>query len=112
MRIESMFQIIQRKHRRRPLGAVPVPSRFSDPSGVFEVVFAAQTVRCAFWESLGRNRFNRRKRRQLPKAEVEARLVVSLRSTAFLELVDLRGDGPIRIGATAAVTHDSNHAAR
>jgi hypothetical protein len=37
--------------------------------------------------------------------------VVSLRSTEALQLVDLRGDGPIRIAAPTAVAHDTNHAA-
>ena len=60
---------------------------------------------------MGRNRFTRRKRRELPRADVEARLVVSLRSTEAVSLVDLRGDGPIRIAAPTAVAHDSNHAA-
>jgi hypothetical protein len=37
--------------------------------------------------------------------------VVTLRSRETLQLVDLRGDGPIRIGAPTAVAHDTNHAA-
>lgn len=58
-----------------------------------------------------RNRFTRRKRRELPRSDVEARLVVELRSTEALFLIDLRKDGPIRIAAPPAVAHDSNHAA-
>lgn len=111
VRIELMFRLIHRKHRRRPLGAVPAPSRFGDPAGEYAVFYAAEAVRCAFWEALARNRFTRRKRRELPRADVEARLVVSLRSTKALQLVDLRGDGPIRIAAPTAVAHDANHAA-
>lgn len=109
--IERMFRLIHRKHRRRPLGAVPAPSRFSDPAGQYAVLYAAEAVRCSFWEALARNRFTRRKRRELPRGDVEARLVVSLRSTEALQLVDLRGDGPIRIAAPTAVAHDTNHAA-
>lgn len=111
VRIERMIRLIHRKHRRRPLGAVPAPSRFSDPAGRFAVLYAAEAVRCSFWEALARNRFTRRKRRELPRADVEARLVVSLRSTEALQLVDLRGDGPIRISAPTAVAHGSNHSA-
>ena len=47
----------------------------------------------------------------LPRTEAEARLVVSIRSTELLTLIDLRGDGPVRIGAPSAVAHDGNHAA-
>lgn len=111
VRIERMFRVIQRKHRRRPLGVVPVPSRFSDPAGEYAVLYAAEAVRCSFWEALARNRFTRRKRRELPRSDVVARLVVSLRSTETVALVDLRGDGPIRIAAPTAVAHDANHAA-
>ena len=37
--------------------------------------------------------------------------MVSIASTEALSLVDLRGDGPVRIGAPSAVAHDGNHAA-
>lgn len=111
VRIERMFRLIHRRHRRRPLGVVPTPSRFSDTTGEYAVLYAAEAVRCAFWEALARNRFTRRDRRDLPRADVEARLVVSLRSNDALRLVDLRGDGPIRIAAPTAVAHDANHAA-
>lgn len=111
VRIERMFRVIHRRHRGRPLGAAPAPSRFSDPDGNYAVLYASEAVRCGFWEALARNRFTRRKRRELPRSDVEARLVVSFRSTEALAFVDLRGDGPIRIAAPTAVAHDSNHAA-
>ena len=47
----------------------------------------------------------------MPRTEVESRLVVSISSTETLGLIDLRGDGPVRIGAPSAVVHDGNHAA-
>lgn len=106
-----MFRLIHRRHRCRPLGVVPRPSRFSDTAGEYAVLYAAEAVRCAFWEALARNRFTRRNRRELPRADVGARLVVSLRSNDALRLLDLRGDGPIRIAAPTAVAHDANHAA-
>ena len=76
----------------------------------YTLLYAAETVRCAFWERLGRNRFARR-RRELPRADTESALVVSIACDAALALVDLRGDGPVRIGAPSAVAHDGNHAA-
>ena len=111
IRIERMFRVVHRNHRGTPLAAVPAPSRFSDPRAGYAVLYAAETVRCAFWETLGRNRFARRRRRELPRAEAESALVVSIASDAPLALVDLRGDGPVRIGAPSAVAHDGNHAA-
>ena len=111
VRLARVFRVIHRAHRPAPLTALPAPSRFSDPQERHAVLYASEAVRCAFWETLGRNRFARRRRRELPRAEVEARLVVSICSTGPLALIDLRGDGPVRIGAPSAVAHDSNHAA-
>ena len=109
VRLSRMFRIIRRDHEKTPLGMVPAPSRFSDPAGKFALLYAADAVRCSFWEALARNRFDRRKRRELPRSDVESRVVVSLRSRHDLALIDLRGDGPIRIAAPTAVAHDSNH---
>ena len=111
IRLGRVFRLIHNDHRSTPLGAVPAPSRFSDPRERYAVLYASEAVRCAFWETLGRNRFARRRRRELPRTEVESRLVVSIRSTEPLGLIDLRGDGPVRIGAPSAVVHDGNHAA-
>ena len=106
-----VFRVIHRDRRSTPLGASPAPSRFSDPDGSYAVLYASEAVRCAFWETLARNHFARRRRRELPRTEVEARLVASISSTAPLALIDLCGDGAVRVGAPSAVTHDGNHAA-
>ena len=97
-----------RAHRGTPLLAVPAASRFSDPQAGYAVLYTAETVSFAFWETLGRNRFAWRWRRELPRTEAEAALVVSIACDALLVLVDLRGDGPVRIGAPSAVADDGN----
>ena len=61
VRLERVFRVIHRSHGAAPLAAVPSPSRFSDPQGGYSVLYGAETVRCAFWETLGRNRFARRR---------------------------------------------------
>lgn len=111
VRLEGVFRVIHLSYRSTPLAAVPAPSRFSDPQACYAMLYASASVRCAFRETVGRNRFARRRRRELPRSEVEARLVVSIHSEDALSLVDLRGDGPVRIGAPSAVAHDGNHAA-
>lgn len=111
VRIERMFRAIHESLRHRPLYAMPAPSRFSDPAGGNAVLYAAETVPCCLWEAVVRNRLTRSQRRELPRADIDVRLVVSLESREDLSLVDLRGDGPIQIGASPAVAHDSNHAA-
>ena len=99
VRIERMFRVIHRRRHDRPLDAVPAPSRFSDPAGNYAVLYASEAVRCCFWEAVVRNRLTRRQRRELPRADIDAKLVVSLESREDLAFVDLRGDGPIQIGA-------------
>ena len=49
------------------------------------MLYASDTIRCAFWKTLARNRFVRRRRRELPRSEVEARLVVSIGSAGPFE---------------------------
>ena len=111
IQLNWMCRVVHRRHRRKPLGVVPTPSRFGDPDGRYAVLYAAQSVQCGFWEAIARNRFTHRQRRELPLSDVESRIVVSLRSAVPLDLVDLRGDGAVRIGAPTAVAHDANHSA-
>lgn len=93
-----MVRLIPRVHRESPLGVAPTPSRFSDPRGKCAVLYAAGSLRCAFWETIARGRFTRRKRRQMRRQDIETRLLVWLCSTEPLALVDLRSDGPVRMG--------------
>ena len=108
-RIAWMFRVINQRHAAAPLNAIPAPSRFSDPAGNYTVLYGAETVPCCLWEVLVRNRLTRRQRRVIPRSGITSRLVVSFQSQQDLNLVDLRGDGPIRIGAPPDVVHDSNH---
>ena len=111
VRLERVFRVIHRSHRATPLAAVPARSRFGDPRMRYAVLYASETVRCAFWETLGHNgscgggsaRCRGRKQR-LGWSYPSAPRVHCL-------LVDLRGDGPVRVGASTAVTHDGNHSA-
>ena len=111
VRLDEAYRLIRRRHRDRPLGTIPAPSRFSDPLGGYSVLYATQSMRCAVWEGLTRDRFARRRRRMLAFREVEPVVVVTLHTIEPLSLVDLRHDGPVRIGAPTAVTHDANHRA-
>ena len=108
-RIAWMFRVINQRHAAAPLNTIPAPSRFSDPAGNYTVLYGAETVPCCLWEVLVQNRLTRRQRRVIPRSGITSRLVVSFQSQQDLNLVDLRGDGPIRIGAPPDVVHDSNH---
>lgn len=75
------------------------------------MLYATQSLRCAVWEGLARDRFARRRRRMLAFREAEPIVLVILHTIEPLSLVDLRHDGPVRIGAPTAVTHDADHRA-
>ena len=95
-RIAWMFRVINQRHAATPLNAIPAPSRFSDPAGNFAVLYGAETLPCSLWEAVVRNSLTRRQRRVIPRPVITYRLVVSFQSQQDLNLVDLRGDGPIR----------------
>lgn len=109
--LDGAYRVTRARHHATPLAAVPTPSRFSDPNGSYPVLYGASTVACAFLESRVRNILDRRARRAIPRSSVDDAIVVAFRSTSSLLLIDLRGDGPIRLGAPTAVTHDSRHTA-
>ena len=109
VRLDEAYRLIRRRHQDRPLGTIPTSSRFSDPLGRYSVLYATQSMQCAVWEGLARDRFARRRRRILAFREAEPVVVVTLHTIEPLSLVDLRHDGPVRIGAPTAVTHDADH---
>ena len=87
VRLGRVFRVIHRDRRSTPLGASPSPSRFSDPEQHYAVLYASDTVRYAFWETPAGNRLARRRRRELPRIEVEARLAVSIGCSGPLALI-------------------------
>ena len=111
VRLGRAFRMIARGYSSTPLGTTPAPSRFSDPQGRYAVLYAAASIGCTLMEALVRDKLVRRRRRELPLSEAKDRLIVSIRSEEPLALIDLREDGPVRIGAPTAVAHDTNHAA-
>ena len=109
--IRHVFRLIPDQYASTPFGVRPAPSRFGDPAGEFSVLYAAADIATAFWEGFVRHRLTKRKRRKLSRSEIDTRLIVTITATEPLNLVDLRDDAPIRIGAPTAITHDTNHAA-
>jgi hypothetical protein len=88
-----------------PLGWGQGLSRFSDPTGkAFGVVYLGASAKVAFVETLLRDRTDGRSADcVIEMAEVEARTLASIRLVAPLRLIDLTGDGPLRMGAPSDV---------
>lgn len=88
-----------------PLGFGHAPSRFSDPrigdpaATPFGVVYLGRTLKVCFLEAIIRDRGDARLG-PLPVelAELEHTTCAEIAPKAALTLVDLRGDGPVRMG--------------
>jgi hypothetical protein len=82
-----------------PLGWGHGLSRFSDPGGTaFGLVYLGASAKVAFVETILRDRADGRgKDCVVAMAEIESRSLASIRSIAPLQLVDLTGDGPLRM---------------
>src|SRR4051812_34917643 len=88
-----------------PLGFRPALSRLSDPTGsAFGLIYLGSSVRVAFHEVILRDRADARTGPVLvPCAELEAYCCAEIEVAAPLRLVDLTGDGPLRMGVPSDV---------
>jgi hypothetical protein len=102
--VDLLFRIIKHERRGIPLGAVPAPSRFSDPNLQYSVLYGATTINCTLWEGVIRDRFDLQPVRELPRVDLECRDLVLFNSTRQLLLLDIRGGRARRIFAPTAVT--------
>ena len=107
-RIEARLHLfaIDGAHRvfgvsRMPLQLHSSPSRFCDGKSGFAVMYAALSFETCIVETLVRDRFTHRLRRELPLAAVLARgyARVSTQPDNELNLLDLRDTGCVDIGA-------------
>ena len=83
-----------------PLGWGHGLNRFSDPTGhAFGVVYLGSSAKAAFVETVLRDAADGRGLDcVLDMAEIEKRLLASIRVIEVLRLVDLTNDGPLRMG--------------
>jgi RES domain len=82
-----------------------VPSRFSDPTGTaFRVVYLGSSVKVTFHEVILRDRADARTGAVLvPYTEIEAYTCAEVSVVSALHLVDLTGDGPLKMGIPSDV---------
>lgn len=105
------MRIVRERHAATPLGAVALPSRFSDPDRQYPVLYLAIDLRTAFLETVIRDDLVNRDRRTLALAEISDRRVITIASAEPLRLLDLREGGASAVGAPTAVIGDRRHAA-
>ena len=112
-RFPEIYRIIPGRYRATPLGTRPADSRFCSRSASYSVLYASPDFATAFIETVVRDRFMRRRDRDVALKEITERAwaCISARPDAVLALLDLRGDGCARIGAPTDAVHARNHAA-
>jgi hypothetical protein len=107
-RIEARLHLfaIDSAHRvfgvsRMPLQLQAAPSRFCDGKSGFAVMYAAMSFETCILETLVRDRFTHRLKRELPLAAILARAhaTLSTQPSQDLNLLDLRDTGCVDIGA-------------
>ena len=113
VRIPDSYRIMPGRYRATQLGTRPADSRFCSRSAGYTVLYASPDFATAFIETVVRDRFMRRRDRDVALKEVTERAWarISAQSASALVLLDLRGDGCARIGAPTDAVHARNHAA-
>lgn len=97
-----------------PLGFGKIPSRFSDPRELgeddrFGVLYLGSTLKVCFLEAILRDQRNGSVGDfPLEETELRAKNVAEIVATRTLNLVDLRGDGPVRMGIPSDVARGSD----
>lgn len=93
-----------------PLGWGPGLSRFSDPTGTaFGLVYLGSSAKVAFVETILRDRADGRGADCVVElAEIETRSLARIEVIEDLRLVDLTGDGPLRMGVPSDVVGASD----
>jgi hypothetical protein len=93
-----------------PLGFGPGLSRFSDPTGrAFGLIYLGSTAKVAFVETILRDRADGRGAAcVVAYDEIEKRSLASIGPAEPLVLVNLTGDGPLRMGVPSDVVGARN----
>lgn len=96
-----------------PLGIGKAPSRFSDPrrrksDNRFGVLYLGKTIKVCFVEAILRDQTDGRNGNVLlEECELRARMFATILVNASLTLIDLRGDGPLRMGIPSDVARSA-----
>lgn len=111
--LRGSYRIIPRRYLETPLGTSPGDSRFCARADGFTVLYISPELATAFIETVVRDRFTRKQRREVLLKEVTERAwaEIATKPRAKLSLLDLRKDGCVRLGAPTDAVNARSHAA-
>lgn len=107
--VTDFVRILRTKYATQPKGLSQGPSRFSSPSGVFRVLYAAQDFATALAEAVVRDRFVGRQRRYIGWSTLAARSVTLIGTTAPLKVLDVRGPAAYLLGVDTNAVRGRSH---
>lgn len=106
------LRIFRRDHADTPLGTGPGSSRFSSPSGAYQLLYAASSLDSALAETIVRDRFASKTRpeRRIGVDEIARYAVAEISTVERLRVLDLRTTGPLRLGVSTDAVGARSHA--
>jgi len=111
--LTSAHRIFGLSHLEEPLKIRPSPSRFCVGVSGYGVLYAGISFEICVVETLVRDRFSRRIRRDLPLVAILIRAWarIATKPNQAVKLLDLRGSGCVEIGAPTDAAHARHLAA-
>ena len=107
------YRVIPAQHLGTPLGTAAGDSRFCSKTDGYTVLYAAADFATAFVETVVRDELTHADHRRIPLAAVTTPAWVQLQTKprTKVQLLDLRRDGCVKLGAPTDAVSARNHAA-
>ena len=106
---KKFVRVTPMAHAATPLGAGNGMTRFSSPSRTFKVIYLAEDLTTSIAETLVRDRFQGRTRRQLMLSEADLWGATEVSGTKPFTLIDLRTTGALRLGVSTEAVRGKAH---
>ncbi len=91
--VTDFVRIVRRVHKDTALGMGFGKTRFASPRDAFRLLYLAQDTRTAIAETIIRDRYQGRAKRELLQEEFDDYSIVAVRNGDPLALLDLRHEG-------------------
>ena len=111
--LSTGYRIVPGRYLKSPLGTAPTNSRFCAKTIGFTVLYASPDFACAFTETVLRDRFMNKQRREIEFMEFTdwAWTLLASAPGTMLNLLDLRRNGCLSLGAPTDTVKSRNQAA-
>lgn len=96
--VTGYLRIMDAAHRVTPTGMGYGKTRFASPDDSFRLLYVAQDLSTALAETVIRDRYQGKQKRELLEEDIEQSVIASMVSLTPLKLLDLRTSGATRLG--------------